>query len=364
MAQAMGTLYKPCRPGLAPIDQTTVFDPETGELYEPPTPEAPSGSEITGSKCVLGGTPDNVFVVYFWTYHTPSSGLEPERSTSVVTSVGITDRNFRKEVVLSPDFPRVPDVIYPTEGGTVARYIREDAIVSIDPVNLKIKWRISDDGVQKDYDRTTFLVQQTLPTRVTVRDASSGKVLLDNIDEKYITDASTDRHPLSTGYFIEPIKGSAYYYNPTNGHKIELQMDGIGVSQQVNDTLLVTGSFDGGPVALRVFNIKSGETLFTLEDNNLVGVTGTNYNVSNYRNYLYIKNDSDSPVIDTSTRQKLSSGWRTRPVQNVGEDWVLIKRGQMDTEQCFYAGEPTHCSKKYGYELLRVGADGYEGPFH
>ncbi|WP_207841700.1 hypothetical protein [Williamsia soli] len=330
-------------------------------------PTVPTGSQLTANKCVLAGTPDNIVVLYFWTFHTPSSGLQPESSTTAITAIGVTDKNFRKEAIISPEIYGLPTQIFPTEGATVARYSGgAGAIVAFSPASLAVVWRTQDDGVNFDYDRSTFLVQQSLPeTRVIIRDAASGRVLLDNIDESYITNTTSDPHSMSTGYFIEryrPKNNSVYYFNPENGSTIELGVDQPAVTEQVDETLLVNMPGREGPESLKLYDIGSGLTLFGVEGADFAGIA--DYRFANYRNYLYIANDSDSPVIDVTTRKKLSDGWRIRPVQDVGDEWVLVQKGRMDTEQCFFASVPTSCTDQDGYTLQRVGSNGYQGPFY
>src|SRR5207248_845384 len=80
--------------------------------------------------------------------------------------------------------------------------------------------------------------------------------------------------------------------------------------------------------------------------------------------YLYIENDSDSPVIDIATSQKVSSGWGVRPTDVINRDWLLTMKGHIsnDYASCFGVGGSYACYEQG--TLVHAPGGNYGGPWH
>ena len=80
---------------------------------------------------------------------------------------------------------------------------------------------------------------------------------------------------------------------------------------------------------------------------------------------LYIVNSSDSPVIDVTNSQKVSTGWKVRPLELVGRDWMVVVKAGNGTgpdSNCGAAGaDSSDCDGKLS--LVYAPNGNYPGPW-
>ncbi|MGE0220676.1 hypothetical protein [Mycolicibacterium sp.] len=333
--RALGTIYQPCSPGDTHL---TVFDPATGRMVTTPTmPAIPKGTEAWGggnspAHCALTGTPDDLKVLYVYGYRKPSEGLNPESFHAMAAVASIHDTEVTQIVELPPELG-VPSEVIPTDGGPVLAYCcrGRGAVVTaaLDPNTLAVRWT-SDQGVAT-HDHATVAFDGVRDGTVTIRDVASGA---DTVVEN-VTPASTNarNYRLDSGYVLEQRDGSGntgYYSTLARQFYPNILVDDDPeLTPVINEGRLLLK----GDKSLKVVDITNGATVFELGEAELEAVDS--YQFATSGDYLYIANSSDSPVIDMRDRQKVSSGWRVRPLNTVGGSWVLVNHRANDTRDCY-----------------------------
>ena len=116
--------------------------------------------------------------------------------------------------------------------------------------------------------------------------------------------------------------------------------------------------------SLKLIDITNGVVVFELSPEEVAAVDS--YQYGNSGDYLYIANRSDSPVIDIRTRQKVSSGWKVRPMDFLGPSWVLVDHRPNSTMDCYEGFTGFSCGsvdlQQVG--LQRVDNRVYPGPWY
>jgi hypothetical protein len=82
-------------------------------------------------------------------------------------------------------------------------------------------------------------------------------------------------------------------------------------------------------------------------------------------NYIYIDIDSDSPVIDITNSQKVSSSWKVRPTDLVNRDWVPLMSGHVTDKSgsCFQGRDGGYTCGDAG-NLVHAPNGNYPGPWY
>lgn len=90
------------------------------------------------------------------------------------------------------------------------------------------------------------------------------------------------------------------------------------------------------------------------------------YQYASSGDYLYIANQRDSPVIDIHTRQKVSSGWKVRPLDFLGPSWVLVDHRPNTTADCYEAFSVFNCGASDAQQVVLQKTDNgeYPGPWY
>jgi hypothetical protein len=92
---------------------------------------------------------------------------------------------------------------------------------------------------------------------------------------------------------------------------------------------------------LVVLNTETGAVDFQLGKTDLTTLDANGFAI--FGDYLYVANSSDSPVLDMQTRQRVSAGWKVRPVQWINSTWLVVDHRANSTEHCYEAGREYSC---------------------
>jgi len=84
-----------------------------------------------------------------------------------------------------------------------------------------------------------------------------------------------------------------------------------------------------------VFDMVAKKTLFNLDANQVEGLEISDAFLSG--NYIYLRNESDNPVIDLRTNQPASKNWSLRPIHQLTNGWVLIIPGHSGDKHSTFA---------------------------
>lgn len=316
------TVYNECAPDSAGSNTAAfhtnaqIFNPKTGRNVPIPVPTIPAGQRLVSGLCTVGGDADHIRVFYVVTMSTPSSGLTPESKTTTIFA-------------FDPFTPEQPQTA-PLPAGIDVAHISN--LLPTDYGFILAVW--SNTGQYIGFDGTTLAQTFSIPVPMMWTFANTKGILVTQNSDRTIYDARD-------GQVIGHVDGSNVN-NPSDTYP-----DGF----IVNTATLHDGHYDSGYFNLTDRQLKTpfpgggdawaqkflalGDhslTIRSLMDNTVifqrVGVEYDGLHISNAYiagNYLYIANDSDSPVIDVTTSQKVSSDWKVRPTDAVGRDWVLVK---------------------------------------
>jgi hypothetical protein len=345
MKRSMDTLYKPCSQTTTEFGAATIFDPQAGKFITGPTPPALApGTELVGGGnpaylCTLTGTPNDLKVFYVWYFRTPSHGLEAQKFTLMAGVGGIHDKTLAKVAELPADLGGGPSRIYTTTGGVVLSYCcRSDGIstAAIDPETLTVKW--TSPHSLASFENSSVAFQDVFENTVTIRDVASGTDTV--LNHAQLAGSAPNAWDLPTGYLIQCV-----HDNVECAHDKALGDNVFGyysmVAHQFFPRVFTADSspepkFNDGRMmlqskkSLKLIDVATGAVVFELNPAEMAAVDS--YRFAAAGNYLYIANQSDSPVIDIRDRKQVSSGWKVRPVGPVGQNWMLVDHRQNSTD--------------------------------
>jgi hypothetical protein len=321
--------------GNRPIGQ--IFNPVTGTNSAIPRPAPTAGEEILRESCTVTATSDGaVHIVVVQLIKTLSEGLTPESERVQFTSYRQgTDRpilakttsglsSFQGTRALKDGFA----VVTKKENGG---YIQEIAIFDL----------------------------QTLEPRTTAQaPTETAFVLMDgwvDIVDEYVTGyGNTNALRFFNGTdgaevgFVTPVDQWAalphgfIYEHQTKAHTKNTPPppDGVFYFDLVNresvgpiapadydeyswygDLLLIEGGDDDSEY-LVVYDLKERREVLRVNGEQLDGLNIEDAHIGG--DYLYLVNDSDNPVIDIRTSEKVSTGWSLRPTAKLVDDWVML----------------------------------------
>jgi hypothetical protein len=349
--RALGTVFTPCN-SRNEFSKPTVFDPATGELVTAPAPPAvPDGTELVGYRCTLTGAPQDLKVFYIWQYHTPAKGLTSEKYTMMAGVAGIHDESVNQVAELT-GLPGIPDKnVYPTIGGPVLAwgYNSTDEIgtVAIDPATLTVKWTSPSEISNVDDTTVAFRGDNE---KIIIRDVASGAdTVLDNVQ---MANFNSDAIQLDSGYLLKEWheNGSGadlsedFGYYSTVSHQFypDILVDNIpNALANVNDGRL----FLKGSKYLKMINIATGAVEFDLNEEEVHTLGSNSWQYSHFGNYVYVRNDTDSPVLDITTKQEAHAGWRVRPSDLIGKSWILVDHRDTASEVCYEGFDTLRCGQ-------------------
>lgn len=363
--RAPATLYSDCSmktDNQFPTD-AQVFNPKTGRNVAMPRPTLEAGQVLDFGECTVGGDIDHIRVYYVVTISTPSSGLTPESKVSSILAFDPFSPGPPQTAPLPEDFDTksFSDTILPTTYGFTFDYFPHqdhEEYVGIDGATLAKSFTIDVTG----HDVTlNFKGLAIGGNSIKLFDASNGALIFQSHD----WDGAL---PYPDGFILtntttDPLT-SAYY-----------EMNDKQLKTQASFPLAADKAYLFGNTLLsRVSH--SMEVRDVVDDRVILHRDGADFDGLHIRwasvagNYLYIANDSDNPVIDLTTSQKVSSGWRVRPTDVINQNWILVKNESSSNS----GGTMSPCLANDGnYQLtcsnddatLRYAPNGnYAGPWY
>lgn len=360
--RALGTAFVPCKTGRE-FAAPKVLDLATGKFITPPAPtEVPAGAELLYSTCTLTGTPEDPKVLYLWQYKTPAAGLTPASVTVMGAITGVHDTAPVTGVDLSGQAPVMGDgaQLLPTSGGAVLRvgYGCQICTVAFDPSTPKITWTHEKEYATHDDSSVAFKIDKN----VVIRDVGTGQ---DTVLEVFgLAGQLPKYHHLDSGYLLWEQGGlgdwTFGYYSTVAHRRFENVFIGSTPNVTAGDGRILLHT----QKLLRLLNITTGEVEFELGPQELQ--TLDSYQFAYFGNYLYVRNNNDSPVLDMTTKQRVSSGWKVRPVGWLNPSWLIVDHRNTGVGQCYQSFGPYDCASTFvsdgDFALTKVDGGNYPGP--
>ena len=356
-----GTVYSQCGNNFSGGDDqkfdTTgeIFNPKTGRNVALPTPEVPAGQKLTRQACVVGGDGDTIRVFYVITLSTPSSGLTPESSTTSIVSFDPFSPGAQPQ---RAPWPTDLDIktfgsLTPTYYGFIAK---GSPVVGFDGNSLQPTFRSTD-----NFGGTNFAGFYTYgsggQSDEVFHSAKDGSV----VGENNGTGMGGGLVTYADGFIA--IVGHTWPYQYGYFDLRDNQLKTPAPSGGAMWGHILTSYGDD---FIEVRDVTQNKLIFERHGNEVRGLHIKHLYFAG--KYLYIDNDSDKPVIDITTSQKVSSGWAVRPTDLINKDWMLIIKGHVtnDYGACFNTGE-LDSRNSYGcYEqgtLVHAPNGEYAGPW-
>lgn len=338
-----------------------VFDPESGRTMPIPKPTVPPGQQLTAQGCTVGGS-DEIRVYWIYYLRTPSSGLDPERTVGMVAAFDpFTVGAPAVETELPADFVDV-DRILPTDFGFMAG--DGYTLHGFDPTRLNPTWR-------RDADRSCACSFTTNFRTITTIDSGFDRRSTPSGQHRYVFYETKDG--TEVGGYVTSLDGTYprgfTVYSTAEFPYVYDYFD--GVTNTMSGPVAKTGLFWGnlrlswGDEHIEVWDKSENKMVFSRYGDEVSGLNAEDIYLAG--NYLYIRNDSDSPVIDITSSQKVSSGWKVRPTDRISDEWTLIVEGDVgpDHAACF-PGQENLCyeDSEQQRKLIRSENGEYPGPWY
>jgi hypothetical protein len=95
------------------------------------------------------------------------------------------------------------------------------------------------------------------------------------------------------------------------------------------------------------------------------GCRGNSYLYSHFGDYIYVANNTVSPVLDIHTKGEVSSGWHVRPTDYIGQSWILVDHRNTYSQKCYEGFSSLNCNgdPPEQISLLRTPNGAYAGPW-
>lgn len=337
--RAPGTVYSDCDPisdgngGYSFNTDAEIFNPKTGMTVALPTPTLPSGQQLLGGACTVGGDTDSIRAYYIVTRSTPSSGLTPE---SVVTEIVSLDPFTPGPALTKPLPPEIDPEdlgqLRPTKYGFLIEHQHPEQslaseFIGINGTTLDKAFTIDGSGPvpQTSANQSAILIN-FYGGEVRIHSAQDGRLLghyqesggMGSYPNGFLFDVDETRHGVKSAMF------------DTDDNQVKVPFAAPGGDMWGNTYL----AFEDH--AMEVRDTETNTVTLRREGADYDGLHIESASVAG--NYLYLQNDSDNPVIDITTTQKVSSGWTVRPTDVVNRDWLLILDGGPEAEDagsCF-----------------------------
>jgi len=341
-----GTVFSGCNRRLAHGDDiqfnpVRVFVPALGRNVSRAALTVPAGKTAINGACTVVGDENALRIVYIFTIRTPSSGLNPESSETQLVSY---DPNKPDKPAATAGWPADSNVadfenIVPTPWGFMAH--GKGGIMGFDLNTLQRIWQSADENIYAN---------------------QHGYVTFDSRRDGVDVNVNEWR------YRFHSAKDGAEVANsigPSMSGGIDVFRDGFGVEKgrrkngeyayyyfdmrdaQFKGPVPTGGSFWGNTYTayntrsnpfIEIWDMDQNKKIFSREGADVAGLNIEELFFAG--KYLYISNDSDSPVIDITTGQKVSSGWQVRPTDVIAQDWLLVLEGKDSNHHfsCFQDG--------------------------
>jgi hypothetical protein len=402
------TIYTGCESswsaGNKPVEGE-VFDPTTGRNLPLPAPAVADTDEIVGSSCTVTADEKGVNrVVYLLTTKTPSHGLTPE---SEQTNLMAFDLGKSRPVVTKPfplPLPPNPNFgygLYPGTGAIVAAESGTDGLKTvafIDPNTLEVESHVgerADAGVVAfNYDgyaismcdRAQFGGCNAMDLHFFNGADGTEVGVFRNVGTHIPTDhgfllAHSDKKVPAESADAAP--GVFYFDTHTNritgpiAPYIDLDdqnPEGPWWADQFvyGDTITFMGTDSSQGAFLRAFDMLEDRELFSLDGDQMKGLKIAD--AFSGDRFVYLRNESDNPVIDLRSQRSVSSGWTLRPIGRLAQGWVVILPGgpaDSDSGLCIDSAFTATCpggadevSSSTTAYLARGETDDYSGPWY
>ncbi|QGP90611.1 hypothetical protein GKZ92_23155 (plasmid) [Gordonia sp. 135] len=330
--------------------------------------------------CLPSGTADKPTVTYRLALRTPAQGLEPEKfETKIFT---YSTNPAVEPVTATLDLPTNQETIYSIMAGTGGNLLfgagDDSKVILMKPDGTEIaSYPVSRRDVEYVDENAFALVDRNKERRyatdppVTLYDGVSGAPVTYGGNLEELT-ARSIGYRYSDGFVYNIGDYGRAFIDTRNKRRYDLNPN--DASNPTTDVKIWGDYAFLANQGLKVIELKTGRVLVsrTAEEWNGLGVD--NWYAAG--KYLYVENDDDSPVIDVTTGQQVSSGWAQRPGNLVGSKWTLVLGGpeKADDAQCFTGRTNTpsvmwgmySLADSYGCDeagTLVYSPDGYEGPW-
>lgn len=345
-----------------------VFDPASGDFadFTDPLP-IPSGSKLNASQCTLTGTPNQLQAMYLWEYLTPAAGLTPASTTRLGVVRGIHDRTPPAPTDMTKAVASLQP-LWASDGGPVMSAAPWNCVegmpctLAFRPGSLDIAW--TDPRGVNYSDRDSVVFEDTRDTRtVTIRNVGS-KADATYADTRVAKSGGSATGVTSHGYML--IGASPGFFNSGTMRLIPYPAESLAYYSNAfqGDRVLSWVSVDH--LSVTVMNIDTGAVDFHLGEQDMKTLEARD--LAMFDDYLYVENNNDSPVLDMKTRQRVSAGWKTRPIQWINPQWLLVSHTPNSARHCYEVGLNSNTTDDRQYmcgesATLEFHADGrYTGP--
>jgi hypothetical protein len=314
------------------------------------------------SACTVGGDLDHIRVFYVITLSTPSSGLTPESRTSSIVSFDPFASGPPQTKPLPNDIdPESVREILPSKYGFFIR--REnpnqslaDEFIGFDGTTLEKTFTVDGSGpLPLTHLNPSAIFIYYYGGQVRIYSAQDGHVLADVMGSSQGGGPST--YPNGFVFYANQNNDGQHGFFNTEDNQLKAPFPSSG-DMWANSFLALQDH------ALEVRDVVTNAVTFRREGPDFDGHHITNAYLAS--KYLYLANDSDNPVIDITTTQKVSSGWTVRPTDVINKDWILINEqdpGDGGDASCFEDDYTLACGSPKA--SLKYAPDGnYAGPWY
>ena len=361
---ALGTVFTPCSRSDRKFQAPRVLDPSRGRFVKPPAPTGtPPGTELLTAVCTLAGTTDDLKVLYVWRFKTPAAGLSPETFTTMAAVTGINDTAAVRPVDLTAEIPYLGDGadLVPTTGASVLDlgYGCDPCTMAISADGPKILWTAKEEYGSHDDVSVAFENDDA----VTIRDVATGQDAV--VDGTRLGGMNAHSYNLESGYLLVEQGGLGDwifgYYSTVAKQRFSNVWVGDTPIITINDGRALLTQKHG----LKLINMSTGAIEFELSADEMK--TLDSYQFAAFGKYLYVVNQNDSPVLDITNRQRVSSGWKVRPSEWISPSWLLIDHRETFAQKCYEGFDSYGCTGIGGtpeeLTLTRIEDGNYTGPF-
>ncbi|MEE6163808.1 MULTISPECIES: hypothetical protein [unclassified Mycolicibacterium] len=313
-----------------------IFQTSSGQYVHLPQPTVAPGDELLDYACTVANTKDGGQRAIHYVYtRTPSHGLTPESKQAKLYSFDLAKPN----APVVKDFPLDPEQRWNFRPGMDAFSVSQNGshVVFFDANTLEVRTQldvqpfaqqsiagINYDGYALDDKNTFHLIRSDGSEAGSVPDVNDyittpRGFLLDvgpNRDVHYFDMTKGALSDVVAPYlmvnsFLHSRDQANYHDNPDY------------MSQDIyGDNMLLTGSDTKKGDFITVINLAEGKPVFTLGQDKLAGLNIEGSHIAG--KYLYLQNNSDSPVVDFTTGQVAHNGWSQVPLIQLADGWAIV----------------------------------------
>ncbi|QNI13277.1 hypothetical protein [Mycobacterium kubicae] len=289
---------------------------------------------------------------YVMTVSTPSNGLTPERRSSSIVAF---DPFASAPPQLAPWPPEVSvQQLAPSNYGFYAK--TSNGLIGFDGTTLQSTFTCTDNN------RAGNCWHNFAGFGKFREDGSGGEVFFRARDGGQVGEnvgsTMSGGVPMSTDGMVVTVGNTfpyRYGYFDFRDAKIK------EIASEFNLALWDNDLMEWGTDYIRVLDLTNNRVLFERTGDDVKNLHIKQVHFAG--KYLYIDNDSDRPVIDITTWQKVSSGWKVMPIQRVSRDWILIDPKNPNRDQSCFSKEGQFCYVGQDSQLVFAPSGDYVGPW-